>query len=148
MRLKHYCNLSGEPTEDARSYCTYSGDKAAASIAPCRRRAPSSSHTCSPAVVAVTVMAWPLAGAPREEQPCRRLTGRRTRCEDSPFRFSSVFLLLPPCPVRFAGVFCGRASDSMLLRFAGVIPVLESLGRVPWLSSAWRFEGTRRVFGR
>ena len=65
MRLKHYCNLSGEPTEDARSYCTYSGDKAAASIAPCRRRAPSSSHTCSPAVVAVTVMAWPLAGAPR-----------------------------------------------------------------------------------
>jgi hypothetical protein len=36
----------------------------------------------------------------------------------------------------------------MLLRFAGVIPVLESLGRVPWLSSAWRFEGTRRVFGR
>jgi len=65
MRLKHYCNLSGEPTEDARSYCTYSGDKAAASIAPCRRRLPSSSDTCSPSVVAVTVMAWPLAGAPR-----------------------------------------------------------------------------------
>ena len=61
---------------------------------------------------------------------------------------SRVFFFFCPRLVRFAGVFCGRASDSMLLRFAGVIPVLESLGRVPWLSSAWRFEGTRRVFGR
>ena len=46
---------------------------------------------------------------------------------------SRVFflLLLPLCPVRFAGVFCGRASAWMLLRFTGASRVRESLGRVP-----------------
>ena len=43
-RLRH-CDLSEEPAEDARSCCTYSGDKASRqSIAPCRRCAPIGSH--------------------------------------------------------------------------------------------------------
>jgi len=73
-----------------------------------RASAPSSSDTCSPSVVAVTVMAWPLAGAPRS----------RANGEEYPRLVRDLDRSVPARRARFAAaVFpVGDASGAAMAR--------------------------------
>lgn len=95
-----------------------------------------------------------LAGAPREQQPCRRLTGRRTRCEDFGFSISRVLCLLLLSPlVRFIrSVFCGGCFClAAAVAFCGDgIFFSENRGGRFWLCARVRmaFDVARSMFSR